>query len=365
LKGFFASDLFGTLFGDVFGNIFEVNDEYLRIIGYTRDDFNSGRLRWDSITPEEFLQLDMESINEAKIRGACAPYEKQYIRKDGSRVWVLVGFVLFGDNRDESIAFIIDLTELKQKELEIRQLNEKLELRVQQRTQELEVANRELEAFAYSVSHDLRAPLRAIDGFSRIILDEYADVLDEEGQRLLGIVRENTSRMDQLITDLLALSRATRLEMKSIPIDMRLMAESVFNQVQYNYDEHPSELVLEDLPLAIGDPNLIQQVWVNLISNALKYSRPREFSRVEIACEAKDGMQIYSVRDNGVGFNPAYINKLFGVFQRLHSAEEFEGTGVGLAIVQRIIHRHGGRVWAEAEVGKGATFYFSLPIKTG
>lgn len=365
LKGFFASDLFGTLFGDVFGNIFEVNDEYLRIIGYTRNDFNSGRLRWDSITPEEFLQLDMESINEAKIRGACAPYEKQYIRKDGSRVWVLVGFVLFGDNRDESIAFIIDLTELKQKELEIRQLNEKLELRVQQRTQELEVANRELEAFAYSVSHDLRAPLRAIDGFSRIILDEYADVLDEEGQRLFGVVRENTSKMDQLITDLLALSRATRLEMKSIPIDMRLMAENVFNQVQYNYGEHPSELILEDLPLATGDPNLIQQVWVNLISNALKYSRPREFSRVEIACETKDGMQIYSVRDNGVGFNPAYINKLFGVFQRLHSADEFEGTGVGLAIVQRIIHRHGGRVWAEAEIGKGAKFYFSLPMKTG
>ncbi len=236
-----------------------------------------------------------------------------------------------------------------------------LEQRVAERTAQLEASNKELEAFAYSVSHDLRAPLRAIDGFSRILQEDHAQKLDEEGLRLLGVVRENTSRMDHLIIDLLALSRVSRSELRYSPIDMASMANSIYHELATPEVLEKFVFKVSDLPFSSGDPTLIRQVWTNLISNAIKYTMPKAKCVIEIDGWKKDGLCTYSIEDNGVGFNPRYTDKLFGLFQRLHKAGDFEGTGVGLAIVQRIIHRHGGQTWGEGQVGAGATFYFSIP----
>lgn len=242
-------------------------------------------------------------------------------------------------------------------------LNGELEQRVEERTRKLQETNGELEAFSYSVSHDLRAPLRAIDGFSRILQEDYGHSLDDDGKRVLDVIRSNTQNMGRLIDDLLAFSRLSRKQLEASPVDMHSLASDVFQQLQPGLSDQDIEFNLAPLPPTQGDPALIRQVFVNLLSNAAKYSRTRSQSVIEVNGYRENGDCVYYVKDNGVGFDMTYARKLFGVFQRLHSVEEFEGTGVGLAIVQRIVHRHGGRVWADAKLNQGATFFFSLPRK--
>jgi two-component system sensor histidine kinase/response regulator len=225
----------------------------------------------------------------------------------------------------------------------------------------LEAVNRELEAFTYSVSHDLRAPLRAIDGFVGILLKDHSSNLDIEGKRVLDIVRKNAAKMSHLIDDLLAFSRLGRKPLMVRKVDMTRLAESALNAIQVAGSERRWEVRLDRLPEAHGDEALLQQVWSNLVSNAAKYSSGQAVSVLEIGGRQENGERIYYVKDNGVGFDMQYANKLFQVFSRLHKASEFEGTGFGLALVYRIVSRHGGRVWAEGSPGQGATFYFALP----
>jgi signal transduction histidine kinase len=243
---------------------------------------------------------------------------------------------------------------------EDRRLKNRLERLVAERTTQLEETNKELESFSYSVSHDLRSPLRAIDGFARILTEDHGGKLDDEGRRLLGVVRDNSQKMGRLIDDLLAFSRLGRKPLANTLIDMKRLVEEVLEELE-TPDPKSRELVVGKLPPVQGDAVLVKQVWANLLANAVKFSGKRERPRIQVSGEENGAEIVYCVKDNGAGFDMRYYDKLFGVFQRLHGAAEFPGTGVGLAIVQRVINRHGGRAWAEGKVNEGAAFYFSMP----
>ncbi len=257
-------------------------------------------------------------------------------------------------------AFNQMLTQIQVQNFELSEFNQKLEQKVSERTLELEVANKELESFSYSVSHDLRAPLRSINGFSKILNEKYYNILNEDGRELLKIIIGNAIKMGRLIDDLLAFAQLGRRTLAKMKVDMKAMVLNVWEDLSRAESDRKIEFILKDLPDTYADAGTIKQVWINLISNALKYTKHTEKTVIEISSEEKDGTVIYCVKDNGTGFDMQYYHKLFGVFQRLHSQEEFEGTGVGLAIVQRIIEKHGGKVWATAKLNEGASFYFSL-----
>lgn len=225
----------------------------------------------------------------------------------------------------------------------------------------LELVNRELESFSYSVSHDLRAPLRAISGFADAVVEDYANQLDDEGRRYLGLIQHNAHQMGQLIDDLLTFSRLNRQQMQSSEVDVGNLGQSVFAELVAQSPGREIVFTAHPMPLAFADGSLIRQVLTNLLSNAIKFTRPRPRAHIELGYVAEPAPGAYYVKDDGVGFDMQYVDKLFGVFQRLHSAAEFEGTGVGLALVHRIITRHGGRIWAEGVLNQGATFYFELP----
>jgi PAS domain S-box-containing protein len=261
----------------------------------------------------------------------------------------------------EWIGAVQDVDDRRVLEQSLRTLNAELEQRVADRTSQLQEANKELESFSYSVSHDLRAPLRAIGGFCRLLTQDHEEQLNAEARRKLGVIKSEAARMGALIDDLLAFSRLGRKAVQATELDMRELANKAYAQLCRDHADRKLDFRLGSLPTAVGDRSLFEQVWVNLLSNAVKFSSKKETATIEVGGISEEREHVYFVRDNGAGFDPRHSGNLFGVFQRLHSTDEFPGTGVGLALVHRIVTRHGGRVWADGKLGEGATFHFTVP----
>ena len=348
---------------DLDGHYLRGNAALSQLLGYSEAELQQ-RPFSDITHPDDLRREEPLLADLLARRISNYTIEKRYIRRDNQPAWVRVISSLVEGATPYRISIIEDISERKQAEAQIRQLNQELEQRVVERTAQLEASNRELEAFSYSVSHDLRAPLRAIDGFARILTRKAQGVLPTELQRYLDLIRDNAQRMGTLIDDLLIFSRLGRQSLTKQRVDMNQLARQALMELQAEQAGRRVEISLSQLSDCQGDPALLKQVWLNLLSNALKYSRRSDPATIEITATTTATEVIYSVKDNGVGFDMQYADKLFGVFQRFHRQEDYEGTGVGLAIVHRIITRHGGRIWAQAALGSGATFTFALERTT-
>lgn len=338
------------------------NRAWLDFVGQTLESELAGAW-YDPVHPDD-RDAALGAFRDAHEAGREYDYEYRMRASDGEYRWLHARAVprfADGDEIQGYIGSAVDVTQHRAAERTMREINEELERRVQARTAEYEAANRELESFAYSVSHDLRTPLRTLDGYSQILLDEHAAGLDDIGRNSLERIRAASQRMGRLIDDLLTLSRVSRSTVNRVAVDLSALARDVWEDVRGEYSGHSVDLRIRATPVASGDPNLLQLVLQNLLDNALKYTRGVDDAWVEFTTEpSEQGHAVYVVRDNGVGFSMEYQKKLFVPFERLHGPGEFEGTGIGLATVDRIVRLHGGRVWADGEVGKGATFRFSL-----
>ena len=334
------------------GRVLSWNEAAERMYGYSASESIGEHINF--IVPDD----RREELDVILRRAALGENVKHFdtVRKTRSGELLDVSLTVFpivGENGEITAIAAIgrDITELKQAAREI-----------QRRQELLEAVNQELEGFSYSVSHDLRAPLRAIDGFAKAFGEDYGDKVDDEGRRLLRIITDNTQKMGQLIDDLLAFSRLSRRRAQAHCVDMTSLARAAFDEARLHEPDREIDFRLETLPLVAGDPTMLRQVWVNLIGNAVKYTRPRAKAIIDVDGCIESGEARFTIQDNGVGFDDEYAHKLFGVFQRLHSDKEFEGTGVGLALVHRIIKRHDGRIWGKGAPGQGATFQFTLPV---
>ncbi len=335
------------------------------MLGYEDHEINNRVEEWENRMHPDDRAAALAQLNDY-LEGRIPSYEPEFRMrcKDGSYRWILARAAAVRDANGQPTRLTgshTDITERKRAEEEIRTLNSDLEQKIRERTAQLEDANRELESFAYSVSHDLRAPLRGIDGFSQVLLEDYHDKLDAEGQDYLRRVRAASQRMGHLIDDILQLSRMTRSVMKGESVDLSAIAKRVVADLKAG-DPTRHDICVEIAPglSAEGDAHLLEVALSNLLGNAWKFTGKVKSPRIELGVTDHEGCRVFFVRDNGAGFDMAYADRLFGAFQRLHTEAEFPGTGIGLATVQRIIRRHGGRIWAEGKVGVGATFFFTL-----
>lgn len=388
---------YGIVLIDKEGEFLYINPEFTHITGYTLQDIHSRRDWFHQTTV--FAKYSQEILNtwkktvlkqglERTLPVVCKEGEIKHVEfkptflDDGTMIVMLSDVTERKKSEEELRKYRDHLEELvAQRTAELRHINEQLQREVTERkrveeeikrlnedltrrAKELEATNKELEAFSYSVSHDLRSPLIGLQGFSRRLLTKYGEQLDAKGRSLLSMIQRDSQRMLQLVDNLMALSRFEHQDIRPSNINMEEMTRTVFEelkQISFDSPDVPIQLNIEPLPQAYGDPTMVRQVLFNLLSNAIKFSKNKENPLIEIGYLPGEVQHTYFVKDNGVGFDMKHAHRLFGVFERLHSSREFEGTGIGLAIVQRVIQRQGGKVWAEGEIDKGATFYFTLP----
>ncbi len=354
-ESFFALSIDMLCIAGFDGYFKRLNVAWERTLGWSTGELLS-RPASDFVHPDDRRAAD-EERNKLMSGGESLSFECRYRCKDGSHKWLMWNAAAIRGTQTIH-AVVRDVTEKKRADAEIRTLVAQL----QQRGRQLEEANKELDGFSYSVSHDLRAPLRAIHEFAHILIEDHAPQLDADGRHAAEAIGRNTRKMQQLIDDLLAFSKWGRHAIRARMIDMAALVREVAEEARRGAGPgRRVEIRIGDLPGAPGDPELLRQVWANLLDNAVKYTRPRNPAVIEVRGQRSNTEVIYTVADNGVGFDPRYASKLFGVFQRLHSASEFEGTGVGLALAHRIVQRHGGWLRAQSSVGTGATFSFALP----
>lgn len=417
-KEFFADLLYNAeqpfVMGFLDGSITRFNGAFEALTGYTAEELQKID-RYTELTPHEWLDQEHRKLEELKATGKPVRFEKEYIRKDGSRVPVeLLTHIGYepSNSRAYYYAFITDLTERKKVEVNIQETNarlrehasevqaandamqksqmealnlakdadiarrqaeesnrnllseiaerEKTEERLRRAADELANVNRDLESFSYSISHDLRSPLGTIKGLVHFLTEDYADHLDEEGNDFLRRIDKNVGKMQQLIDDMLSLSRASKQEVKRRDVDISALVRDFSSELKMSDLQSEAEFIIQEKVHANADPALIHLALENLLRNAWKFTSGRGKKRIEFGTTTKDNQTVYFVRDNGVGFDQQFADKIFQPFKRVHSEKEFEGTGVGLSIVDRVIRRHGGKIWAEGEVGKGATFYFTI-----
>jgi PAS domain S-box-containing protein len=360
----------GVMCRSISGEVTAVNPAAARILGLSPEQMTSMTLDapdWQAVH-EDGTPFPRESHPSMVTLRTGEPQSNivMGVRKpDGTRAWISINsqpVASPGESRPHAVVTTFhDISARFRAEQEIRTLNATLKGLVANRTQQLEAAVVDLESFSDSISHDLRSPLRAIDNFSRILHEEYSNRLDDEGRRLIGVVRKNAARMAALIADLLAFARAVRRDLVLDDIDLEALVSTVLDELSPSLANRRVNIQVNAIPHVCGDKAVIRQVLMNLLSNAIKFTRSREFAQIQIHAYPAGNEVVCSVKDNGVGFESEYGHRLFRIFQRLHDAEEFEGSGIGLGIVKRIIEKHGGRVWAEGSPGVGATFYFSLP----
>jgi PAS domain S-box-containing protein len=341
------------------GLIVRMNTTELSWLGYEAEEVIGVKFYPEFMTPasREVYEREFECF---KVSGVIRDVEFEFVRKDGSHFCVLSNATAIRDEKGNfllSRSVLLDITDRARDRKVILELNDRLT----SHANELEAKNKELEGFTYSVSHDLRSPLRAIDGFSRILMEDYGKELDAEGMRIMGIVRENASRMSQLIDDLLSFSRLGKTPLAKQWVDVTALAEKAVSEISL-VAPFSGKIMVGELPRVFADSSLLYQVFMNLISNAIKFTRKKDDPEIRVEGHVGAGEAVYAVSDNGEGFDMKYYKKLFGVFQRLHAQEDFPGTGVGLAIVHRVICRHGGRLWAVGKPLEGATFFFSIPL---
>jgi len=348
-KSLYDSNIIGVIFWDTAGNIIQANGEFLRIVGYTEDDVLSGRARWRDMTPPEYAYLDEKAIKEMTETGISAPFEKEYIRKDGSRVPIRLNAALLKGERDIGICFIQDIAARKRDEEALKQ-----------KTTDLERSNKELEQFAYVASHDLQEPLRMVSSYTQLLAQRYEGQLDDKAKKYIDYAVDGAVRMQRLINDLLIYSRVGTRGKPFEPTDSHSVLGEVLRNLQATIEESQAIITNDDLPTVRADASQFAQVFQNLIGNAIKF-RLDSPPHIHVSARDQGHKWVFSVADNGIGIDPQYKDRLFAIFQRLHTKQEYPGTGIGLALCKKIVERHGGKIWFESEPGKGSTFFFSIP----
>lgn len=348
---FFDANIVGIGIVEEGGTLLMANDYYLNILGATRQDVLEGKVNWKTSTPPEWLPVDENALRELNERGICKPYEKEYIRADGTHVPVyLVKAMLPGPER-QIAAFILDITERRQAEKVVQTIAE-----------DLRRSNEELEQFAYVASHDLQEPLRMVTSYMQLLAERYQGKLDQDADEFIGYAVDGAKRMQNLINDLLAYSRIGTRGNPFAQVSIEKLLEDALKDLQIVIEESGAEITHDPLPELNADPMQLSAVLQNLLSNAIKY-RSAEPPRIHVGARKEGNEWIFSVRDNGIGINPRFAERIFVIFQRLNPPGKYPGTGIGLAICKRIIQRHGGRIWVESAPGQGATFYFTIPTE--